>query len=49
MKSLNDAIAMAAKFFADEPAALEVEVTMVFGQVWIGRDLQAFDHPRFAN
>ena len=45
--SLKQAVDIAEKFFAAESAAVEVEIAMVFGPIWIGRDLVAYDHPRF--
>ena len=49
IKTLNEAIEIAAATFAAESACVEVEIAMFFGPIWIGRDLQVFDHPRFAN
>lgn len=44
--TLADALAAAARYFAAERAAVEVEFAMPWGSVWIGRDGQAYDHPR---
>lgn len=55
MTSFTAIKSAASKFFAAEPAAVEVEYTFLFPsgqgsmQVWVGRDLEIFDHPRFAN
>jgi len=52
MASLNEIRAAAAKFFAAEPSAVEVEYALVLPgvtlAVWVGRDGEVFDHPRFA-
>ena len=52
MTSLNEIRAAAAKFFAAEPAAVEVEFALVLPSVtmavWVGRDGEIFDHPRFS-
>lgn len=49
VKTLAEAREIASKIFARESAALEVEISMSFGSVWVGRDLEIYDHPRFAN
>lgn len=55
MTTLTAIKTAASKFFAAEPAAVEVEYTFLLPsgagsiQVWVGRDLEIFDHPRFAN
>ena len=47
--TLAEARQIAASVFALQAAAVEVEIAMVFGSVWIGRDMKIYDKPRFAN
>jgi len=49
VKTLAEAVVVAMRTFAAEPSAIEVEIAMVFGSVWIGRDGEIYDRPRFAN
>jgi hypothetical protein len=49
IKTLAEAREVAARIFDRESAAVEVEITMVFGSVWVGRDMEIYDKPRFAN
>lgn len=49
VKTLAEAREIARKVFASQDAAVEVEIAMTFGSVWIGRDMEIYDKPRFAN
>ena len=49
VKTLAEAREIAARVFASQAAAVEVEITMIFGSVWVDRDMEIYDRPRFAN